>query len=102
MDGILIIHVMEYVYHLATSTSIMKRNQHVVSIFHPWNCFERLCMSASMRGMEKAPSGSGPCIYWRICGFLHHGGFRAAVCARGSAVVFDSSKNAELRGTLEG
>lgn len=60
-------------------------------------------MSASMGGMEKAPSGSGPCIYWRICFlFLHHGGFRAAVCARGSAGVFDSSKNTELKGTLEG
>ena len=34
--------------------------------------------------------------------FLHHGGFRAAVCARGSAGVFDSSKNTELKGTLEG
>ena len=76
MDGILIIHVIRKCLPLATSTSIMKRNQHVVSIFHPWNCFERVCMSASMGGMEKAPSGSGPCIYWRICVFfLHHGGF---------------------------
>lgn len=72
---------------LPTSTSIMKTSQYMVSIFHPWNLFERVCMSASMRGMEKAPSGSGPCIYWRTCGFLHHGGFRAAVPAKGSAGV---------------